>query len=278
MTFNVAAGSTPSGVDLSVASILNNWVSGPQSLTKAGNGVMVLSNANTYSGNTTISGGTLALAGGGSIANTPNIIIAGGATFDVSGLNPPFVLGSSQTLSNSTSTAIFNGNGSTGTGTMSLTYASGAPALTVTNGTLTLSSSTTFKINNTGAALGAGNYLLIAAQTGGAVAGPLPAAIVNGGGVVSGNSSALLLNNNQLYLQVAPPVNTTPTNLIVTMSGGSLNFSWPADHTGWALQSNAVSLVNTGAWYNVPGSAGTNKIIIPINPRQPNVFYRMVYP
>lgn len=277
-TFNVAAGSTPSGVDLSVPSILNNWVSGPQSLIKTGTGLMALSGVNTYSGPTIITAGTLALSGNGSIANTPNIIMAGGATFDVSGLNSPFVLGGSQTLSNSTSTAIFKGNGSTGPGTVSLTYASGTPALTVTNGTLTLSSSTTFKINNTGAALGSGNYLLIAAQTGGAVAGPLPAATVNGGGVVSGNSSALLLNKNQLYLQVSPPVNTTPTNLTATVSSGNLNFSWPADHTGWALQSNAVSLLNTSAWYNVPGSEGTNNIIIPINVRQSNVFYRMVYP
>lgn len=89
-TFNVAAGSTPSGVDLTVASTLNNWVSGPQSLTKAGNGVMVLSNTNTYSGPTTISAGTLALAGSGSIGKTPDITIAGGAKFDVSGLSSPF--------------------------------------------------------------------------------------------------------------------------------------------------------------------------------------------
>ena len=53
-TFNVAAGSTPSGVDLSVSSILGNWMSGAQSLTKAGNGVMTLSGANTYSGGTSL--------------------------------------------------------------------------------------------------------------------------------------------------------------------------------------------------------------------------------
>ena len=45
-TFNVAAGTTPSGVDLEVSSILKNWVSGTQGLTKAGAGVMKLDGAN----------------------------------------------------------------------------------------------------------------------------------------------------------------------------------------------------------------------------------------
>ena len=274
-TFNIASGTTPSGVDLLVSGKLVNWVSGPQSLTKAGSGVMALSGTNTYSGNTTVSAGTLALSGNGSVANTPRIVITGGATFDVSGLNSPFVLSGSQTLSNSTSTAVFKGNGSTGSGTMSLTYSSGIPALAVMNGILTLSSNTTFKIKNTGAALTNGSYLLIAAQVGGAVAGTLPAVTVNGGGVAAGNNAILRLNNSQLYLQV---VNPNPTNIVASVSGNNLNLSWPIDHTGWTLQSNAVSLVNTSAWHSVPGSATTNKIIIPISTVQTNVFFRMIYP
>ncbi len=79
---------------------------------KSNSSKWTLSGTNIYSGNTTINGGTLALAGSGSIGNTPNINIAGGATFDVSGLSSPFVLGSSQTLGNSSSTAVFKGNGS----------------------------------------------------------------------------------------------------------------------------------------------------------------------
>jgi hypothetical protein len=51
--------------------------------------------------------------------------------------------------------------------------------------------------------------------------------------------------------------------------------SWPVDHTGWTLQSNSVSLLNTGAWATVSGSTTTNKIIITMDPTQTNVFYRM---
>ncbi|HEY1788395.1 MAG TPA: autotransporter-associated beta strand repeat-containing protein, partial [Verrucomicrobiae bacterium] len=53
-------------------------------LTVAGAGTLLLTAVNTYSGNTTISSGTLALSGSGSIASSPQVSIAAGATFDVS--------------------------------------------------------------------------------------------------------------------------------------------------------------------------------------------------
>ena len=277
-TFNVAAGTTPSGVDLLVSGRLINWVSGSQSLTKAGNGVMVLSNANTYTGNTTINGGTLALAGSGSIANSPNIIIAGGATFDVSSLSSPFVLGSGQTLSNSTSTAVFKGNGSAVTGTLALNYTNGLPALTVSNGTLTLSASTVFNINNTGSQLAVGSYKLISKSGGGAVSGTVTTNTVPVGGGGAAASAKLAIASGELNLVVGNPVNPTPTNLVANVAGSQLTLQWPQDHTGWSLQSNSISLANPSNWFAVPGSATTNKVIITINPALSNVFYRMTYP
>lgn len=53
-------------------------------LTKTGAGTLSLTGANTFSGNTTISSGTLALGATGSIISTPLITIGSGATFDVS--------------------------------------------------------------------------------------------------------------------------------------------------------------------------------------------------
>ncbi len=277
-TFNVASGTTPSGVDLDVSSILQNWVSGPQGLTKARFGVMKLDGVNTYSGPTTINAGRLALAGSGSIASTPSITLAGGATFDVSGLSSPFVLGSSQTLSNSTATAVFVGNGSTAAGTLSLNYTNGLPALTVSNGTLTLASGTIFKINNLGSQLAVGSYKLISKSGGGAVGGAVTTntVAVGGGGVAA--PATLAMANGELNLVVGNPVNTTPTNITVTASSNTLNLSWPQDHTGWTLQSNAISLANPSNWFAVPGSTTTNKLSITINPSQTNVFYRMKYP
>ena len=65
-TFTVASGTTPSGVDLNVASIMED-IFGSKGFTKAGPGVMELSGANTYSGASTISAGTLQL-----VANAGN--------------------------------------------------------------------------------------------------------------------------------------------------------------------------------------------------------------
>ena len=54
------------------------------SLTKTGTGTWTLSGANTYTGATNISQGTLVIGAGGGIANSSTIHVASGATYDVS--------------------------------------------------------------------------------------------------------------------------------------------------------------------------------------------------
>jgi fibronectin type 3 domain-containing protein len=76
-------------------------------------------------------------------------------------------------------------------------------------------------------------------------------------------------------LVIVNSINTTPTNIVSSVSGDQLTLSWPADHTGWTLQAQTNSL--TGTWYDVEGSAATNQIIITIDPANPAVFYRMKY-
>ena len=71
--------------------------SGTLALTKIGTGVQTLSGTNTYSGATTISNGTLKLAGIGSISNSPLITVAAGSAFDVSTASGSTVV-SGQTL------------------------------------------------------------------------------------------------------------------------------------------------------------------------------------
>lgn len=262
-----AISDNPSGTVTNKAAIL-----------KSNSGKWTLSGTNIYTGNTTISAGTLALVGNGSIAKTPNITIAGGATLDVSGLSSPFILSSTQTLNNSSAMAMIKGNVSTGTGTLALNFASGTPALVVTNGVLTLSSSTVFQINNSGSQLAVGSYTLISPSSGGVVAGAVMTNTVSVGGSGVAAPATLAMANGQLNLVVGNPVNTTPTNFVASMSGRQLTLQWPADHTGWTLKSNSISLANPNNWFAVPGSTTTNKVIITINPAQANVFYRMTYP
>ena len=71
---------------------------GSGGMTKNGGGTLTLSGANTYTGGTTVSAGTLALGAGGSLAST-NINVGSGTIFDVSAI--AFSLAGNQSLSGS---------------------------------------------------------------------------------------------------------------------------------------------------------------------------------
>jgi hypothetical protein len=201
---------------------------------------------------------------------------------DVSKLTSAFALGSSQTLSNSSSTATISGNANSGSGTLSLIYAAGTPSFNVTNGTLTLSSSTVLKVNNTGSALAPGTYTLIGTNTSGSVAGTLPTSLTVSGGGVQGSYQASLAfsSSNTLNLIVSTGINSNPTNLVVGVTNSQLYLRWPADHTGWTLQAqtNRVSVGISTNWVNVSGSTGTNQVVIPITLTNGCVFYRLILP
>ncbi len=124
-TLTVNVGTTVAGKSVNITNVIsdggNNY-----SLTKAGTGLLVLSGANTYGSNTVISAGTLSLSGSGSIANTPSISIAAGATFDVSAITP-----SGYTLTGASPVQTLAGSSTTGAATNNatgkpLTLASGA--------------------------------------------------------------------------------------------------------------------------------------------------------
>jgi hypothetical protein len=79
---------------------------------------------------------------------------------------------------------------------------------------------------------------------------------------------------------IAPPVNTNPTNITFTVTANQMVLSWPADHTGWHLQAqtNALTAGLGTNWVTVPNSDQNNSYTNTINPANPTVFYRLVYP
>jgi hypothetical protein len=177
-------------------------------------GTLSLNGANNYTGDTTISGGKLSLGTTGSIANSPNIILAGGSTFDVTGLTTALTLASGQGLkgSGTTITGTINTSATKGLTTaanspIQFTAFSGAAApLTVGGaGTLTLASGNpvTVNVSNGGTPLGVGTYTLIAKGASGSVAGTAPTSLtVNGDGLAPNTVASLSITGAQLVMNV----------------------------------------------------------------------------
>jgi len=117
-------------------------------LTKQGTGTLTLGNANTYTGKTTVSEGTLALGSGGSIANSSEIALNGG-NFNVSAV-VGFSTGTSQMLTG-------NGGSVTGDIIVNGTLAIGnSPGTMTFNDDLTIGSSAVslFEFTNIGFSTG----------------------------------------------------------------------------------------------------------------------------
>ncbi len=72
----------------------------------------------------------------------------------------------------------------------------------------------------------------------------------------------------------APPVSTTPPQMMLMSLGGQLRLNWPGDHLGWRLQSQ-TNAANSGLgtnWVTVPNSTATNQFLFPISPSNGSVF------
>ena len=148
---------------------------------------------------------------------------------------------------------------------------------TVTGGTLELANATI--ATNTTVTVASGAILQLDFAVTNTVGSFVTNGITAGAGVYgAGNSSPYISGAG--FLLVVPPVNTTPTNLVASVSGNTLTLSWPADHTGWKLQAQTNSLA-TGLgtnWVTIPGSDSSNTYNATLNPANGAVFYRMVYP
>jgi hypothetical protein len=74
-----------------------------------------------------------------------------------------------------------------------------------------------------------------------------------------------------------PLTNTNPPSLNFNQLNPTLEFSWPAEHVGWRLETNSVGLQATNSWFEVPASTQTNLVAIPVNAASPQVYFRLVY-
>lgn len=147
--FNVADVTNSSAADLTVSAVLTNASNalGAAGLEKLGTGTMVLSAANTYTGSTTVSAGTLALGANNVFADTSNMVLNGGTlsvgsftdtvgSLDLSSLGGGLSLGSGGTFAFADSSALdWNGGSLSVTGTFisgsSLRFGTSSSGLTL---------------------------------------------------------------------------------------------------------------------------------------------------
>lgn len=273
----------------------NGAIGGAGSLVKTNSGLLILGGANSYAGNTVVGDGRLAFAAGSTLPASPVFDLAGaGAILDISAIGGSLTLNSGQTLrgmgtlwgsltANAGSTVapgesvgtltITNGailNGSTvmelDRGTAAKSDQINTPKSIVVNGTLT--------VNNIGASLQAGDsFKLFSASSYSGSALASPALPSPGAGLAWTNS---LVYDGRIAIYAT--VSTVPTNISYGLNGSQLTLRWPATHTGWRLQTNAVDVGNSASWFTYPGSTTVNQVIITVDPNQPKIFYRLVYP
>lgn len=264
-------------------------------LEKLGSGKLTLSGNNSYRGTTTIGGGTLALAGAGSINNSIAIEVGDGATLDVSGLATlPFVLGAAQTLQ--------GGGAVKGDLLAEGTVAPGASIGTLTvQGAVTLAGATAMELGKNGITtsdkLAVTGTLTYGGDLGVRHLGPAPLAagdrfVLFSAAARLGSFANISLPDlgpglawtNRLAsdgsIEVLATVPTTPPPIQFGVVEGQLLVGWPAEYTGWQLQTqtNSLSVGISGLWYPWPGSTTTNAVAVPIDPANPSVFLRLVHP
>ena len=241
-------------------------------------GAQALSGTNTYSGDTTINGGSLQLFIEGSISNSATVFVAHGATLDASARNDiTFTVSPVQTLTGNGAFNVTGNLASEGTIRLKLNK-SGA---TLTNDSINGVSQFTFggilRLDITASpALTTSDSFKVFNAVGyvGAFTDIIPAP---GFGLAWDTST--LATDGTLRIATSTTA-TTSTNISFALSGNQLELSWPQSHVGWRLQgqTNSITVGLSANWFEISGSTMTNRLFVPINPLNGTVFYRMVFP
>ena len=237
--------------------------------------------ANTYSGPTTVTGGTLEVDGV-SIGSSPVTV---GGTGTLAGTNGiflgPVIIAAGGTLAPGTTNltnlgTMFINNNLTLGGKSVFKFNLALNANDQVVGVNNLVYGGTIVISNVGVQAITSSTILplfsAAHYTAGTV-NILPASPGNG---LHWDTSYLAVDGTLRVISV----NTTPVSMTSVVSGGTMTLSWPGDHTGWRLQTqtNSLNVGLSSVWFDVPGSTGTNSVTMPIAPGNPTVFFRLVYP
>lgn len=274
------------------------------SFVKEGTGTWTLSSSNlNHEGFTTVSNGVIALTGLAGLSNSVTVTVADPGVLDVSGrTDGTLYLGTAAVAQTLAGDGAIQGNvgiGANGT----VVPGNSAGELTI-SGSITLDASsvvemeldnsasptsdrisaasisaagTTVTVTNIGPLLIVGQVFTLFNQAVPGVTTVIATNDANGSYVFDDRIASA---GELEVLAVTSNVNTTPTNITWTVSGGNLVLGWPADYTGWSLQvqTNELNVGLSTGWVTIPGSTATNMFTIPLNEVDPTVFYRMALP
>jgi hypothetical protein len=92
----------------------------------------------------------------------------------------------------------------------------------------------------------------------------------------AGTYSVIVAGANGSVTNSAVLTGTNPPTLTAQIENGTLILIWPADHSGWRLQSQLGGLSTN--WVSVSGSTNTNRWIALVSYTNQAEFFRLVYP
>jgi autotransporter-associated beta strand protein len=263
---------------------LLNGVSGSLGLAKgAGSGLLTITAPHTFGGGLVVSNGTVLvnnLSGSGTGSGAVTVVdgtfggtgtIAGSVTVESAGNLAPGASIDDLTISGAlTLGGTFTAEVNTGV----------APNTDQVLGTSAVNYGGTLQVQNQGGALTASDTFQIfpsGTRTGTFTLNP---ATPDNNAGLAWNTSTLTTDGTLRISTVAVGPDTTPTNLVSSVSGGNLTLTWPSSHVGWELQaqtnSRSVGLSNNWSAYGY-GYADTNEAVIAIDKITPTVFFRLFY-
>lgn len=257
---------------------ISGAISGAYPLTKIGSGPLTLSASQTYSGGTYVNVGTLILNGSLPAGNFANV--AFGATLGGSGtFNCPVSVqfgGTLQPGAGGSTVGKCTVNGPLNLGGNTVMFLNKAtPTNSSITGISTVIYGGTLSVTNLGGTYVAGDkFTLFSAASRQGVFTTLNLPTLPAG---LGWSNSLAIDGS---IKVVNAVNTAPPVMTNTYNAGTLTLAWPTDHLGWRLQvqTNALTTGITTNWLTWPNSTNLTSVSVQVDPTQPTVFFRLVYP
>ena len=263
-------------------------------------GTVKLFNRNTYTGNTVVNSGTLALGTLGKIDSSAQISIKAGATFDVSSV-PAFSLAAANSISGSgtgtttdtTAARIVGASGSTvsmSNRPISLDYAptgfSGDtthPSLLISQGNLVLSNNVISVNNTSGTPLGAGDYRLIQVTSATTTGTPASAVTVTGSGLAPYSTATASVSGGHVILTVTtklpPTLTSLPLSQTVQLSAGTVTLSGVVSAAGptYPADGETVQITINGVTQNATIAGGAGAFTLNYSPLPAVGLYPITY-